>query len=133
VEIGWWLAPRWWGRGMGTEVGRAVLRFAFEVAQLPRVVAIAHPQNLASIRIMQTIGMMFRGVVLRSQLGLGGRDMEIVLYSAERRSDGRRVRPGAVRQAQEKEARLSAAPSRAQAAGNRPRRRPPHVTQSRRT
>jgi RimJ/RimL family protein N-acetyltransferase len=86
VEIGWWLAPHCWGRGLGTEVASAVLRFAFDTAKLRRVVAIAHPENLASIRIMQTIGMMFRGLVLRSELGLPGKDMEIVRYSAERPS-----------------------------------------------
>jgi RimJ/RimL family protein N-acetyltransferase len=84
VEIGWWLAPHCWGRGLGTEAAHAIRRFAFDDARLPRIVAIAHPQNLASIRIMQKIGMMFRGLVLRSKLGLSGKDMEIVLYSAER-------------------------------------------------
>jgi RimJ/RimL family protein N-acetyltransferase len=95
VEIGWWLAPDCWGRGLGSTVARAVLRFAFEAVLLPRVVAIAHPQNRASIRIMQRIGMMFRGLVLRSQLGLAGPDLEVVLYSDNRHQYLRRSREAA--------------------------------------
>jgi len=90
VEIGWWLTPHHWGRGLGSEVAHAILQFAFGTAKLRRVVAIAHPENVASIRIMQKMGMMFRGLVLRSELGLGGRDMEIVRYTAEK---GRKARP----------------------------------------
>jgi RimJ/RimL family protein N-acetyltransferase len=59
IEIGWWLARAWWGRGLATEAARVVLRDGFERAGLERIVAIAQPANTASIGIMRKLGMHF--------------------------------------------------------------------------
>ena len=56
-EIGWWLARRYWGRGLATEAARAALRDALERARLERIVSIARPENTASIRIMEKLGL----------------------------------------------------------------------------
>ena len=58
-EIGWWLAREWWGQGLATEAARAALRHAFEQAGLERIISIARPENTASIRIMEKLGMTF--------------------------------------------------------------------------
>ena len=58
-EIGWWLARRCWGRGLATEAARIALRDAFERVRLDRVVSIAMPENTASIRIMEKLGLKF--------------------------------------------------------------------------
>jgi len=55
-EIGWWLARRHWGRGLATEAARAALRDALERAGLERIISVAMPQNVASIRIMEKLG-----------------------------------------------------------------------------
>ena len=54
-EIGWWLARRYWGRGLATEAARAALRDAFERVRLDRVISIARLENTASIRIMEKL------------------------------------------------------------------------------
>jgi RimJ/RimL family protein N-acetyltransferase len=59
IEIGWWLARAWWGRGLATEAARAALRDGFERVGLQRIVAIAQPANTASIGIMQKLEMRF--------------------------------------------------------------------------
>lgn len=56
-EIGWWLARGYWGRGLATEAARAALRDAFERARLPRIISVARPENKASIRIMEKLGL----------------------------------------------------------------------------
>jgi RimJ/RimL family protein N-acetyltransferase len=58
-EIGWWLARRCWGRGLATEAARIALRDAFERVQLDRIVSIAMPENRASLRIMEKLGLGF--------------------------------------------------------------------------
>ena len=58
-EIGWWLARRYWGRGLATEAARAALRDALERVRLQRIVSIARPANVASTRIMQKLGLQF--------------------------------------------------------------------------
>jgi RimJ/RimL family protein N-acetyltransferase len=59
IEIGWWLALAWWGRGLATEAARVALRDGFERAGFERIVAIAQPANTASIGIMRKLGMRF--------------------------------------------------------------------------
>jgi RimJ/RimL family protein N-acetyltransferase len=59
VEIGWRLAARCWGQGLATEGTRAVLAAAFDVLGLDRIVAIADSRNVASIAVMQRLGMGF--------------------------------------------------------------------------
>ena len=58
-EIGWWLARRCWGRGLATEAARVALRDAIERVKLDRIVSIAMPENTASRRIMEKLGLEF--------------------------------------------------------------------------
>ncbi len=84
VEIGWWLAKKHWGRGLATEVGHAIVRFAFERAGLARVVAIAQPENGASIRVMEHLGMRFERRASGHELGLRDPEVEVVFYGLDR-------------------------------------------------
>ena len=59
VEIGWWLAQRCWGQGLATEAARSVMEYAFRSVGLERVIAIAQPENGASRRVMEKIGMQY--------------------------------------------------------------------------
>lgn len=57
VEIGWWLLPEAWGRGLATEGAVAVRDEAFERVGLERIVGRYDPRNQASGRIMEKLGM----------------------------------------------------------------------------
>jgi RimJ/RimL family protein N-acetyltransferase len=57
VEVGWRLDPDWWGRGLATEGGRAALEYAFKTLDLDEVVSIYEPENVASGRVMERLGM----------------------------------------------------------------------------
>jgi RimJ/RimL family protein N-acetyltransferase len=59
VEIGWRLAKDQWGRGLATEAARLALRHAVEHAGLTRVIAVAMPENRASLRVMEKLGMKY--------------------------------------------------------------------------
>jgi len=56
-EIGWWLARRHWGLGLATEAAQAALRDALERVGLERIISVARPENAASIRIMEKLGL----------------------------------------------------------------------------
>ncbi len=60
-EIVYHLAKEYWRRGLATEMARAVLRYGFEEHDFERIVAIAMPENKASIRVMEKIGMSYEG------------------------------------------------------------------------
>jgi len=79
IEIGWWLARAWWGRGLATEAARAALEDAFTRVGLRRVVAIAQPGNRASVRVMEKLGMRFEAVRVH-------RGVEVVMYGVTRQA-----------------------------------------------
>jgi ribosomal-protein-alanine N-acetyltransferase len=57
LELGYAFVPDCWGRGLGTELALESLRVGFEELDLPEVVAITLPDNLASRRVMEKAGM----------------------------------------------------------------------------
>ena len=59
VEIGWRLAPAFWGRGYATEGARRVLAFAFGELGLSEVVAMTAAINEPSRRVMERLGMTY--------------------------------------------------------------------------
>jgi RimJ/RimL family protein N-acetyltransferase len=68
-EIGWWLARDTWGRGYATEAGGAAMHHVLETLGHPRVVAIIHPDNEPSKRVVGRLGMQYEGQYTGAQLG----------------------------------------------------------------
>jgi [ribosomal protein S5]-alanine N-acetyltransferase len=64
VELGYRLARSAWGQGYGTEAARAVCNYAFNVLCLTRLIAMIDPQNVASLRIAEKIGMRYEAEVM---------------------------------------------------------------------
>lgn len=56
-EIGWTIRRADWGKGYATEAARAVLEYALTQLGARRVVALCLPENAASIRVMEKLGM----------------------------------------------------------------------------
>jgi ribosomal-protein-alanine N-acetyltransferase len=56
AALGFVLARAHWGRGLGSEAAREVLRYAFETLALERVTAEAAARNFASLRILAKLG-----------------------------------------------------------------------------
>ena len=57
VEVGWRLAPDWWGHGLATEGARASVASAWEALGLRRLLSIIHPDNERSLRVAAKLGM----------------------------------------------------------------------------
>lgn len=57
VEIGWRLAPEFWGKGYATEAAQAWLAFGFEALGLAEIVSFAVASNRRSTAVMERIGM----------------------------------------------------------------------------
>ncbi len=83
IEVGWWVVRDRWGEGLATEAGAAALRYAWEHMGLRRVVAIAVPENHASTRIMEKLGMRLERRTTTRELGKPGDPIEVVLYAVE--------------------------------------------------
>jgi len=63
VELGYSFARAYWGQGYATEAAGAALDHSFRVLGQPRVVAIIDPENHASIRVAEKIGMTYERLV----------------------------------------------------------------------
>lgn len=61
-EIGWRLASEAWGKGYASEAARAIVEFAFEVVGADELYAVADPDNAASIKVMERLGMRYVGI-----------------------------------------------------------------------
>ena len=59
IEIGWRLAFDHWGQGFVTEAALAVMDYAFNELNLPEIVSFTVPENIASQRVMEKIGMVY--------------------------------------------------------------------------
>jgi RimJ/RimL family protein N-acetyltransferase len=57
VEVGWRLAPAWWGRGYATEAARASVEFGFERLGLRAIVSIIDEHNARSLAVARRLGM----------------------------------------------------------------------------
>ncbi|WP_119391487.1 GNAT family N-acetyltransferase [Taklimakanibacter lacteus] len=57
AEVGWGVAPDLWGRGFGTEIGRALVGLAFERVGAVRVWCKVMASNAASLRLARRIGL----------------------------------------------------------------------------
>jgi ribosomal-protein-alanine N-acetyltransferase len=78
VDIGYAFLPAARGHGLAREAAAAVLAHAFETLKLARVVAITGPDNAASQRVLEAIGMQFE-----RRLRVPGRDDDSLLYAAD--------------------------------------------------
>jgi RimJ/RimL family protein N-acetyltransferase len=80
ASIGYTLARASWGHGFATEVARGLLRFGFETLRMHRIYAIVEPENVASARVLEKVGMRREGR-LREHRYAKGRRRDSVLYA----------------------------------------------------
>lgn len=78
VELAYAFGKDYWGQGYASEAARAALRYGFEIAGLPYILALAVPENIASQRVMQKAGMNHQGITRRYY------NTNLVLYRLDR-------------------------------------------------
>jgi [ribosomal protein S5]-alanine N-acetyltransferase len=79
IELGFRLGKPYWGKGYATEAARAWVAHGFGLLGLDRIVAATHPENAASQRVLEKVGMRFE----RMDVYDGER---VRLYAIERKS-----------------------------------------------
>ena len=62
-DIGYAFLPRAWGQGYAREAAAAVLAHGHSALALPRIHAITDPENTASIRLLEDLGMRFVEII----------------------------------------------------------------------
>ena len=77
-DVGFAFLPEAWGKGFAVESAAAVLARARDVLGIPRVLAITDPENTASIRVLERIGMEREGSVR-----MPGEELDLALYAMD--------------------------------------------------
>jgi ribosomal-protein-alanine N-acetyltransferase len=62
LELGWRLHPDFWRQGLASEAAQRMAAFAFENLAATELLAVRHPANIASARVMDRLGMRFRAL-----------------------------------------------------------------------
>ncbi len=64
AELIYALKKSYWGQGLATEVGKAMVDYGYQSCGLKRIIATIDPNNSASIRVASKIGFAFSRTVL---------------------------------------------------------------------
>lgn len=70
-ELGLWINPAWWSRGLGSEAAAAMRDYAFDGLRLHRLHAHLVDVNRAAARVVEKIGMLYEGFQRQSRLQSG--------------------------------------------------------------
>ncbi len=62
LEIGWRLRQDRWGQGLASEAAQTMAGWAFDHLKTPLLTSVCHTDNIASAKVMQRLGMRYRGV-----------------------------------------------------------------------
>lgn len=82
-DIGYELAPDQWGHGYATEAATAMLAYGFQTLGLHRISAECIAENIASIRVLERLGMSLEGR-LRDKERFGHRYWDVLSYAISR-------------------------------------------------
>jgi len=92
AQFGYALARSAWGQGYATEAARLLVSFAFRDLSVHRLTATCHPENTASVRVLQKAGLSLEGR-LRDHLLVGGVRRDSLLFSVIAHNAPRRQAP----------------------------------------
>ena len=59
VEVAYTIARDFWGQGLATEAAQGIVRHAFERLNITRLICVIEPENIASMKVAEKIGMTF--------------------------------------------------------------------------
>lgn len=82
-ELGYTIARTYWGQGYATEAVQAVVSFGFEQMQLNRIEALVLPNNVASARVLEKVGMRYEGLLRQYQVWQG-QPCDLKMYAITR-------------------------------------------------
>lgn len=57
TDIGFRILPEYWGKGITSEVSKEIIKYGFEELNLKKIIGIAMPENIASCKVLEKIGL----------------------------------------------------------------------------
>ncbi len=85
AELGFWLLPEYWGKGIVPEVVPAICKYAFEELQLHRIEALIETLNTNSKTVMRKLGFVYEGCMQDCEIK-NGEFISLDIYALIRRA-----------------------------------------------
>jgi len=79
--LGYGVARRLWGEGLATEAAAAVIDYGFETLSLAKVFATTEVGNVASVRVMEKLGMTREALLRSARLARDGTRADELRYA----------------------------------------------------
>lgn len=79
TEVGYLLGKKYWGKGIATATSQISLTYGFETIGLEKIIALVHPENQASIRVIEK-----QGMEMVDRIQLWGMDLDRYAITATR-------------------------------------------------
>ena len=76
LEIGYWIARDYWGKGYASEAARTFKTRGIDVIKASRLISLIQPANKASRKVAEKIGM-----ALEKEILLKGKDVCVYVYN----------------------------------------------------
>ncbi|MFH0969175.1 MAG: GNAT family N-acetyltransferase [Patescibacteria group bacterium] len=80
AELGYWLAEKYWGKGLMTKIVKQMTEFGFNKLKLKRIFAFTHPFNKASMRVLGNNGFKLEGII-RKNIKKSNKFLDSYLFS----------------------------------------------------
>jgi len=63
IELGYVLSPKYWGKGIATELAKALVKYGFEQKKLTEICACTDHENVASQNVLLKAGLLQEGTI----------------------------------------------------------------------
>jgi ribosomal-protein-alanine N-acetyltransferase len=80
TELGYWLLPPYWHKGVMSECIPAIIKYAFTTMQMHRIEAVVEAENELSSRLLSKLGFAFEGTHLECEIK-NGRYIDLSYYA----------------------------------------------------
>ncbi|WP_325063431.1 GNAT family N-acetyltransferase [Gracilibacillus salitolerans] len=71
-EVAYILNPKYWGKGIATDVAKLLIDFGFKELKLHRIYATCDPRNIGSSKVLEKVGMVKEGRIRENLFVKGG-------------------------------------------------------------
>jgi ribosomal-protein-alanine N-acetyltransferase len=80
AEVGFWILPQCWNKGITTEVLRPVIDYCQEKKDIHRLEAFVEEGNVASSRVLEKVGFVYEGMMRECEIK-NGKYISVLIYA----------------------------------------------------
>lgn len=68
VDLGYRFMSTYWGKGIATEAGKAIMNYGVKTLELKRMIAMVLPENSGSIRVLEKLDFQFEKEIMEDDM-----------------------------------------------------------------